>query len=96
MRALYDTLNVAKNGAQTLLDQVQCKILIDDICSGKYERVYDKNDLLFFQQYKPQTDDNEEQELSVVYQNQFMREMLLQYGQEIVCLDATYKTTKVT
>ena len=75
---------------------MQCKRLIDDICSGRYEQVYDKDDLLFFQPYKPQSDDNNEQELCFVYQNNFMRDMLLKYGQDIVCLDATYKTTKVT
>ena len=83
-----------------LNDQTVAKKLIQDIKNGVFGGdVYDEKDLLFFQEYIPanSNDDDQliEQEFCFVYQNGFMREMLQKYGQDCVCLDATYKVTKV-
>ena len=85
-----------------LNDQTMAKKLVEDIKNGKFgDNVYNEKDLLFFQEYIPAKSNNEateettEQEFCFVYQNDFMREMLPKYGQDCVCLDATYKVTKV-
>ena len=101
LRKFYKQLDLKYNGGKMLNDQTVAKKLIQDIKNGVFgDDVYDEKDLLFFQEYIPakSNDDDDlsiEQEFCFVYQNGFMREMLQKYGQDCVCLDATYKVTKV-
>ena len=98
IESLYRRLNQARYGGQTIKDQVKLQELIEQIKQD--ENIWQENDYLYFQPYKPDkhndaTDEIESgQEFLVVYQNKFQRDMFLKFGKDIVGIDCTYNTTK--
>ena len=102
LRTYYNCLQIKFYGPKTLKDQAKLVQFIQDFRNNKdlYGELYSEKDLLFFQEYTESKVDDEGnavggQELCFAYQSSDMLQNLITYGQDIACLDATYKTTQV-